>query len=167
VAAHLRLGIRHVGERAAQVLAQAFGSIDALYARRSASCSRRRRSAPCSPIRSATGSTSRGIAVSSSGLRDRGLRMEVPPEERVARAAPGPLKGRTYVITGTLDAIPRGAARRSSARRQSGRSVSKKTTAVIVGADAGSKAAKARELGVPVLDEPGFLDLLNDVGRAG
>ena len=90
--------------------------------------------------------------------------MEVPPEDRVARAAPGPLKGRTYVVTGTLESMTREAA--TQAIEQLGGkvagSVSKKTTAVIVGADAGTKAVKARELGVPILDEAGFQDADGD-----
>jgi DNA ligase (NAD+) len=99
-------------------------------------------------------------------LRAAGLRMEVPPEERVARAAPGQLKGRTYVVTGTLESMSREAAT-TAIERLGGKvagSVSKKTTAVIVGVDAGTKAVKARELGVPLLDESAFLDLLKETG---
>jgi DNA ligase (NAD+) len=87
--------------------------------------------------------------------------MEVPESQRVAPTA-GPLTGKTYVITGTLSAMTREAAEASL--KQLGAkvagSVSKKTSGVIVGADAGSKAEKAKELGVPMLDERAFLDLI-------
>jgi DNA ligase (NAD+) len=65
-------------------------------------------------------------------------------------------------MTGTLATMTRGqaeAALKSLGAKVAG-SVSKKTTAVIVGAEAGSKAEKARELGVPILDEAAFLDLI-------
>ncbi len=163
------LGIRHVGERGAQVLAQAFGSMDALMAAKIDDLQDTHEIGPvlAESVRNWLDEPrNRGLV---DRLRDAGLRMEVPPEERIARAAPGPLKGRTYVVTGTLDAMTREAAV-EAIERLGGKvagSVSKKTTAVIVGADAGTKAAKARDLGIPILDETGFLELLNDIGRAG
>ena len=88
--------------------------------------------------------------------------MEVPPGERAADRPPGPLTGNTYVVTGTLQSMTRDEA--TTAIEQLGGkvagSVSRKTTAVIVGADAGSKAEKAHELGVPTLDEASFLALI-------
>ena len=162
------LGIRHVGERGAQVLAQAFGSMDALMAAR---IDELQDTHEIGPVLAESVRTwldeprNRGLV---ERLRATGLRMEVPPEERMARAVPGPLRGRTYVVTGTLDSMTREAAV-AAIERLGGKvagSVSKKTTAVIVGADAGTKAVKARELGILALDEAGFLDLLNDTGRA-
>jgi DNA ligase (NAD+) len=97
-------------------------------------------------------------------LRAAGIRMDVPESERTSAAAPGALAGRTYVITGTLATMTRDgaeAALKGLGAKVAG-SVSKKTTAVIAGADAGSKAEKARELGVPLLDEAAFLDLIGD-----
>jgi DNA ligase (NAD+) len=94
-------------------------------------------------------------------LADAGVRMEddAPP---AGRTGPGPLAGRTYVITGTLDAMSREAAAEAlqaqGARVSS--SVSRKTTGVIVGKDPGSKLDKARAAGVPVLEEPEFLALI-------
>jgi DNA ligase (NAD+) len=88
--------------------------------------------------------------------------MEVPLEDRVARAATGPLEGKTYVLTGTLSSMTREQAT-AAIERLGGKvagSVSRKTTGVIVGADAGSKAEKARDLGVPALDEATFLQLI-------
>ena len=97
-------------------------------------------------------------------LRTAGVRMEGPEEARVAAARPKPLIGRTYVITGTLETMTReqatGALERLGAKVAG--SVSKKTTGVIVGSEAGSKADKARDLGVPMLDEGQFKALLTE-----
>ena len=81
----------------------------------------------------------------------------------MAAATPGPLKGRTYVLTGTLTSMTRDEAAAAIERlggKVSG-SVSKKTSAVIVGADPGNKADKAAALGVATLDEDGFRALLS------
>ncbi len=83
-----------------------------------------------------------------------------PPVE-VTRAET-PLKGNTYVITGTLESMSRDEARQALqalGAKVSG-SVSKKTTAVVVGADPGSKYDKARELGIEILDEAALLRLV-------
>jgi DNA ligase (NAD+) len=95
-------------------------------------------------------------------LRAAGVRMEVPESDRTATPAGGPLSGRIYVITGTLTGMTRDEAEAALKRlgAKVAGSVSKKTTAVVVGAEAGSKAEKARQLGVPVLDEAAFLDLI-------
>jgi DNA ligase (NAD+) len=73
-----------------------------------------------------------------------------------------PLAGKTYVLTGTLPTLSREQAKDmlEQAGAKVAGSVSKKTTAVIAGTEAGSKLDKAQELGVPVLDEQGLLDLL-------
>jgi len=160
------LGIRHIGERAAQVLARAFGSIDAIAA---ASVEQLQGTPEIGPV----------LAESVHGwfneprnqrligrLRAAGVRMEAPPEERAAQTPERPLTGKTFVLTGTLDAMTREQA--TSAIEQLGGkvagSVSKKTTAVVVGAEAGSKAEKARQLGVTMLDEAAFLSLINNPG---
>jgi DNA ligase (NAD+) len=68
----------------------------------------------------------------------------------------------TFVITGTLSAMSREKAE-AALEAQGGKitsSVSKKTSYVIVGADPGTKLAKAEKVGAPILDEPGFLALL-------
>jgi DNA ligase (NAD+) len=97
-------------------------------------------------------------------LRAAGVRMEVPESDRQARPALGPLTGKTYVLTGTLSSMTREQAT-AAIERLGGKvagSVSKKTTAVIVGADAGSKAEKAEALGVQRLDELSFAELIRD-----
>jgi DNA ligase (NAD+) len=101
-------------------------------------------------------------------LRAAGVRMDQPLEQRAARTAPGPLSGRTYVLTGTLASLTREQAT-EAIEKLGGKvtsSVSRKTTAVIVGVDPGSKAEKARELGVPTLDEAEFLALVEKTADA-
>jgi DNA ligase (NAD+) len=88
------------------------------------------------------------------------------PERRVAAA--GPFAGKTFVLTGTL-AMPREEAEelilRGGGKVTS--SVSKKTDAVVVGEDAGSKLDKAKALGVPTWDEARFRAALREAGLAG
>jgi DNA ligase (NAD+) len=156
------LGIRHVGERGAQVLARAFPSIDELCAATIEQLQQTNEIGPvlAESVRSWLDEPRNRELVER--LRAAGVRMEVPPEQRVQKATGGPLEGKTYVITGTLTAMTRDQAS-AAIERLGGKvagSVSRKTTGVIVGADAGSKADKARDLGVPMLDESAFLNLI-------
>jgi DNA ligase (NAD+) len=156
------LGIRHIGERGAQVLARAFGSMEALEA---ASLEALQATNEIGPVLAESARSwldeprNRELV---SRLRAAGVRMEVPESERLAAAGPGPLTGRTYVITGTLASMTREEA--TAALERLGAkvvgSVSKKTTAVIVGEAAGSKADKARALGVTMLDEAALKALI-------
>jgi DNA ligase (NAD+) len=89
----------------------------------------------------------------------------LPPARRAAPgsdAAAGPLAGKTVVVTGTLSGFERAAAEEAirAAGGHAAGSVSRKTDYVVAGENAGSKLAKAAELGVPVLDEEGFRRLL-------
>jgi len=156
------LGIRHVGERGAQVLSRAFWSVDALVA---ASIEQLQQTPEIGPvlaesIRSWMDEPRNRELLDR--LRAAGVRMEVPESERTAAPATGALSGRTYVITGTLTAMTRDQAEAALKRlgAKVAGSVSKKTSGVIVGAEPGSKAEKARELGVPMLDEAAFLHLI-------
>ncbi len=84
------------------------------------------------------------------------------PAPRPAGDAVGPLTGKSVVVTGTLPGYSRQdaeAAIRAAGGKPAG-SVSKKTDYLVAGESAGSKLAKAQELGVPVLDEDGFRRLL-------
>jgi DNA ligase (NAD+) len=83
-------------------------------------------------------------------------------ERKTGPVGPQPLAGKTFVITGTLDAMSREDAQKHIERlggKVTG-SVSKKTSFTVVGTDAGSKLEKARALGVALLDEPAFLKLI-------
>jgi DNA ligase (NAD+) len=156
------LGIRHVGERGAQVLANAFGSMEALNAASMEQLQTTREIGPvlAESVRSWFDEPRNRQLIDR--LRAAGVRMEVPPDQRAARGQEGPLTGKTYVLTGTLQSMTRDQAA-AAIERLGGKvagSVSRKTTAVIVGADAGSKAEKARELGVTTLDEAAFLALI-------
>jgi DNA ligase (NAD+) len=92
-------------------------------------------------------------------LRELGLRLEAGDE---ARPLEGPLTGHTYVITGTLARWSREEAKAAleSLGARITDSVSKKTTGLVVGEDAGSKLAKAQRLGVDLLDEDALEELL-------
>jgi DNA ligase (NAD+) len=97
-------------------------------------------------------------------LREAGVRLADPEPED---AGAGLLEGMTLVITGTLDGFSRDEAK-AAVEERGGRitgSVSGKTTAVVAGAAAGSKLQKAQDLGIPVLDEETFTQLL-DRGRS-
>ena len=108
--------------------------------------------------------TSGSVRDAVSGVVDR-WRDAVRPvrmaDERDA-STPRTLEGLTVVVTGSLDGFSRDEAREAILARggKAAGSVSKKTTAVVVGDNPGSKAARAEELGVPVLDEAGFRALL-------
>jgi DNA ligase (NAD+) len=161
------LGIRHVGERGAQVLAAAFGSVEALSAASIEQLQTTREIGPvlAESVRSWFDEPRNRQLLER--LRAAGVRMEVPPDARAELQREGPLTGKTYVLTGTLQSMTRDQAT-AAIERLGGKvagSVSKKTAAVIVGADAGSKADKARQLGVTILDEPAFLALIDHDSR--
>jgi DNA ligase (NAD+) len=92
-------------------------------------------------------------------LRELGLRFELGAEERPKE---GPLTGRQYVITGTLEKFTREEAKMAleALGAKVSDSVSKKTAGVIVGESPGSKVAKAQTAGVPLLDEGDLRELL-------
>ena len=154
------LGIRHVGEKAAATLARQFRTLGAIM---DAPIEQLQSVSEIGPVVAASVRTffdePRNIAV---------IKRLVAAGVNTASQAPdpgngpGPLAGRTYVLTGSLPSISREEATAALERlgaRVSG-SVSKKTTAVIVGAEAGSKLEKAQKLGVETLDEAGFLALI-------
>jgi DNA ligase (NAD+) len=158
------LGIRHIGERGAQVLAKAFGSMDALTGASLAHLQATNEVGPvlAESVRSWFDEPRNRELIDR--LRAAGVRLEVPEEERAQAAGPRPFLGRTYVITGTLSMMTREQATEALERlgAKVAGSVSKKTTGVIVGTEAGSKADKARELGIPMLDETAFKALISE-----
>jgi len=155
------LGIRHVGERGAQVLADHFGSIEAIE---NASLGELEQVREIGPVLAASvrgffdepGNRALIAAFRAAGLKLIGEAKRPP-------AGPQPLAGKTYVITGELSGMSRedAQARLEALGAKVTGSVSKKTTALIVGADPGaSKSEKARALGIETLDEAGFLALI-------
>ena len=154
------LGIRHVGERGAQVLADHFGSVDAIVAASLEELQQVREIGPvlAASVRSWFDEPANLELIEA--FRRAGLKLE--GERKVAPEGPQPLAGKTLVLTGTLEAMSREDAQRrieALGGKVTG-SVSKKTSFVVVGADAGSKLEKARALGVTTLDEAAFLHLI-------
>ena len=152
------LSIRHVGPTAAQALANSFGSIEAIA------------QATVDELAEIDG-VGEVIAESIkewfsidwhqeivSKWRKAGVKMEGV----VQSSAPQTLVGKTLVVTGTLNSFTREGATEAITSRggKSASSVSKKTDYVVVGDSPGSKAQKAEELGVPVIDEAAFITLL-------
>ena len=158
------LGIRQIGAKAAQVLARHFGSFDALAAATeeeltaiddvggiTAKCLRQWLESP----------QSQDLI---SRLKAAGVNMEchdMPTADT--------LTGKTFVLTGTLSSLGRKEAEEAIARlggKASG-SVSKKTSYVVAGEEAGSKLRKAQELGIPVLSEAEFLAMIGQESSEG
>ena len=153
------IGMRHVGANVAELLAQEFGSIQALA------------TAPVEKIAEIPGigpkiaesvhgffSIPENVAVIER-LRQAGVVLE---EEKVENELPQTLAGLTFVLTGTLEHFTRdeaGAQLKAMGAKVSG-SVSKKTSFVVAGEAAGSKLTKAESLGVPVLDETALQQIL-------
>lgn len=158
------IGMRHVGANVAELLAQEFGSIQALAV------------APVEKIAEIPGigpkiaesvheffSIPENVAVIER-LRQAGVMLE---EEKPENELPQTLAGLTFVLTGTLEHFTRdeaGAQLKAMGAKVSG-SVSKKTSFVVAGEAAGSKLTKAESLGVPVLDEAALQQIL-ETGQA-
>ncbi len=159
------LGIRLVGERTAELLAERFASVDELAA---ASEEELRQVPEVGPV---VAESIRAFFRQPQNrdllerLRRAGVRLARPEAGGARPAGPRPLEGLTVVITGTLRTMTRQEAEEAVAALggRPGGSVSRKTSYVVVGENPGSKYDRARELGVPILDEAGFLRLL---GRA-
>jgi DNA ligase (NAD+) len=145
------LGIRHVGEGAADLLAKRFGTMDTLM---------RASAEAIGEVRGIGPTIAEAVAGFFAEPRNRklvarlakaGLRMDEP----VTSSATGPLSGQTFVLTGTLPTLSRTEATAliEGAGGAVTGSVSKQTTAVIAGEEPGSKLEKAKQLGVAVWDE--------------
>ena len=154
------LGIRHVGESTAQALAAHFGSLDALLAADEARLLEVPDVGPvvAQSIRRFLDEPHNRQVIAA--LRQAGVHWL----ESAGSKAPGeaPLSGRTFVLTGTLPGLTRIEASemiQAVGGHVSG-SVSKKTDFVVAGEDAGSKLDRARELGVPIIDEAELRRLL-------
>ncbi|GBC80673.1 DNA ligase [bacterium HR09] len=158
------LGIRHVGERAAKLLASRFGSLSALAQARQEELEAIEGIGPTiaeSVVRFFASEEGKELV---RRLQERGIDPRETPEKP---AGPAPLSGLSFVITGTLSR-PREqvAALLEAAGAQVSDSVSRKTSYLIVGQNPGSKLNKAQSLGVPVLDEEQLRRLLSEKGVA-
>jgi DNA ligase (NAD+) len=153
------LGIRNVGETTAKDLARHFGRLDALIAASEDELLAVRDVGPivAQSIRQFFAEPHNLDVVKR--LRAAGVRW---PESAGVQQSGGILAGKTLVLTGTLPTLTRDAAREKieAAGGKVAGSVSKKTDYVVAGEEAGSKLAKAQELGVTILDEAGLLALL-------
>jgi DNA ligase (NAD+) len=157
------LGIREVGEATALGLARHFGSLERLMAASEAEIQRVPDVGPVVAAQVAAFFASQEHRRVISTLRDEGVSW---PDIVAPAGGSQPLAGRTFVITGTLASMTREAAQEALTARGAkvAASVSRKTSYVVAGSEAGSKLARAQELGVPVLEEAEFLKLLEAGG---
>ncbi|WON72949.1 NAD-dependent DNA ligase LigA [Nitrosospira sp. Is2] len=166
------LGIRNVGETTAKDLALYFGGLDPLIA---ADVESLRRVPDVGPIVAqsiADFFAERHNLEVIEQLRASGMRWKENEDGGMQQAGPsssaspgsGKVRGKTFVLTGSLPNLSRDEAK-EKLEAQGGKvtgSVSKKTDFVVAGADAGSKFDKAAELGITILDEAGLLQLLQE-----
>jgi DNA ligase (NAD+) len=153
------IGIRHVGKTVAQLLARRFGTMDRLMAAGAADIEAVPGVGPAIAEAVAEFFANSGNRAMVERLREAGVNLTEPD----ALGTTGHMAGQAYVLTGTLPTLSRAAAA-ALIERAGGRvagSVSRKTTAVVAGADAGTKLDKARELGVEIIDEA---ELLRRIG---
>jgi DNA ligase (NAD+) len=151
------LGIRFVGERTAQLLADAFGSMDALLTAMTEELERVQEVGPrvAAAVHEFFAEERNRDLIER--LRKAGLTFTAVRRKRSAK-----LEGLTFVLTGTLPTLTRDEAKdriEASGGRVSG-SVSKKTSYVVAGEEAGSKLDRARDLKVPVIGEAELLEML-------
>ena len=154
------LGIRHVGETTAKELARHFGTLDALIGADDAALTQVSDVGPvvAQSLRHFFGEPHNREVVAQ--LRIAGVHW--PEHKGTPQYSTTHLSGKIFVLTGTLPSLSRekAAALLEAVGVKVTGSVSKKTDYVVAGTDAGNKLEKARELGVPVLDEAGMLALL-------
>lgn len=157
------LGIREVGEATAKALASWFGSLEAIADADEAELQQVPDVGPivAGHVRSFFEQAHNQETLQA--LKDAGV---VWQQEQVAERAEQPLAGETWVLTGTLTQMTRDQAKEKleALGAKVAGSVSKKTACVVAGEAAGSKLAKAEQLGVPVLDEAGLRTLLDEHG---
>jgi DNA ligase (NAD+) len=154
------LGIRHIGGQSAQILAEHFGSLDALMEANKETLENIDQIGPTmaeSVYDYFRDEKNRRILEQ---LVSAGVRPQRPAKVK----AEGKLAGRTVVVTGTLETMSRQQA--EAAIKQAGgkaaSSVSSKTDFVVVGENPGSKLEKAKKLGIKILDEKEFLEMINE-----
>ena len=158
------LGIRHVGYETARLLAEAFGSLPRLM---EATEEELQEVDGIGPV------VARSIAAWARRPESRKVvgklqAADVNMEHGISEAKSDLLAGLTLVVTGRLESLSRGDAEKKIKELGGivGAAVTKKTDALVVGAEAGSKLARAEKLGVRLLDEAGFLELIEGGPRA-
>jgi DNA ligase (NAD+) len=151
------LGIRFVGERTAELLAQEFGSMDAIMAASQEELERVEEVGPRISEAICDFFARPANRTLVQALKDAGVEMTAEKKQRTAQLA-----GLTFVLTGTLPHLSREEAKQKieSAGGKVAGSVSKKTSYVVAGEEAGSKLDKAQELKIPILDEAKLLAML-------
>jgi len=155
----LGLGIRHIGEETAELLAGEFHSLDALSGASREELMSIETIGPKiadSIIALFRQETNRDII---RRLREAGVKLA----EKPVKTEKLPLAGMEFVLTGTLESFPRqeAEAKIKALGGTAGSSVTRKTTHLVVGADPGTKLDKARSLGTKILNEAEFLELLS------
>jgi DNA ligase (NAD+) len=153
------LGIRFVGEQTAQILADDFGTIEAISNANEEELQRSTGIGPELASSIALFFKQKANREMIDRLGSYGVSLSAPKRRR---ATAGPLAGKTFVLTGTLPHLSREDATElieAAGGRVTG-SVSKKTDYVVAGESAGSKLARAEELGITVIDEDGLRALL-------
>ncbi|MFL6672100.1 MAG: NAD-dependent DNA ligase LigA [Massilia sp.] len=156
------LGIRNVGESTAKALAQHFGNLDALlHAARWENGIQLLEVPDIGPVVARSIADFLADPENSALVEELRQHLHWKEGEHVMKAT-GALAGKTFVLTGTLPTLSRdeAAALIEAAGGKVSGSVSKKTSYVVAGEEAGSKLAKAESLGIALLDEPGLLALL-------
>ncbi|MFI2475594.1 NAD-dependent DNA ligase LigA [Nocardia xishanensis] len=153
------LSIRHVGPTAARALAAEFGSMARIEAATAEELGAADGVGPTIAAAAAEWFTVDWHRAIVDKWRAAGVRMEDERDESIERT----LEGLSIVVTGSLQGFSRDGAKEAILIRggKAAGSVSKKTAFVVIGEAPGSKAAKAEELGVPILDEDGFRLLLD------
>jgi len=153
------LGVRHVGEATARLLAEHFKTVDAVSNASEADLMKVKEVGPAmaEAIRSFFDESQNRTVIAR--LLEAGVK-PAPPEE----GKRGPFSGKTVVLTGSLSTLSREQAKEEIERRggRTSGAVSGKTDLVVAGEDAGSKLTRARELGVRIITEKEFQDLLKE-----
>ncbi|MBS1955681.1 MAG: NAD-dependent DNA ligase LigA [Cyanobacteria bacterium SZAS-4] len=158
------LGIRHVGTTGAEVLAEKYQSLEKLAAASADDIAGIEGVGPAISVGVVEFFNHPQTAKLIDELKHAGVSLETSASEDDSAPLPQSLAGKSFVLTGTLETMDRDTAEKSIKRR-GGRvssSVSKKTDYVLVGASPGSKLAKAQELGITIIDEVQFRQLIEE-----
>lgn len=154
------IGIRNIGQAAAKLLCEKFGSIDAIMNASAEEISEIDGFGEVMSENVAKAFSDSHFVDLINSLREKGVKMEYVSDKK----GDDRFAGLTFVLTGTLPTMKRDEAKaiiESFGGKASG-SVSKKTNYVLAGEDAGSKLTKAQELGIPVISEEEFLKMIGE-----